>query len=547
MENSKKQVILTILDGWGYSQIPEGNTIYEADLPFFKGAWQNCPRTLLKASSEAVGLRWGELGNSEVGHMAIGSGRVIPSVLNSITQAINDKSFNKNPAFLYTLDRATTQKKSLHLVGLASAGGVHSHIEHLQALLILISNKKFRGPVFIHVFTDGRDTAPKIADLYLKKINSWLKEYKIWGRIATLGGRYYAMDRDNRWDRTKLAYDTLIGQGKNKANSAQEWIQSEYKLNHNDEFIRPAIILEEENTPPPQKGLFKSPYYGSLKDGSIKNGDSIIFYNYRPDRMRQLLELFTLPSPHFPDLTKINDLAICTMTEYSQFFNVKIAFLHAPIKNTLADLIASHKMSQLHIAETEKFAHVTYFFNAVQSDKHAGENWKIISSPKVATYDKAPKMSAEKITEELLHICQKEFYNFIVINFANADMVGHTGDFNATINAIKYVDEQLLKIRENFPNSYMLITADHGNCEQMIDIQTKSINKEHSLNPVPLVLLEPGLSFEIKSSPKTALAKASVTGILGDIAPTILDIYNIPKPAEMTGVSLLSSLTAKAR
>lgn len=539
---TKKQVILIILDGWGYSPIREGNAIAQAKLPFYNTAWQQASHTLLKASSEAVGLRWGELGNSEVGHMAIGTGRVIPGLLTEITAAINNRSFYDNPALNHAIDSAESRQKALHIIGLASAGAVHSHIEHLEAILSLVAKKKFRGPLFLHLITDGRDTGAKLAPLYIKKAEKWLEQYKLYGRIASISGRYWAMDRDNRWPRTRLAYDTIIGKGEKSADNALAWITEQYAQDHNDEFIEPATIRPAKLPQMPKTGFGSKKYYSDLGDSTIKAGDSLLFFNFRPDRMRQLMELFCLPSPHFPDLQLINDLTICTLTEYSPFFNVKVAFRRGEITHTLADQLSSSGLSQLHIGETEKFAHVTYFFNAVQSEKQAGEAWQIVPSPKVATYDKAPEMSAEKVTQTLKEAFSSEFYDFVVLNFANADMVGHTGDMEATIKAVESIDTQLKAIYEHFKDSHILITADHGNAEQMLELETGSINKEHTLNPVPLIYLDPAHKLDFSAGQRQA-PKPNVSGILADIAPTILAILELPKPPEMSGISLLDSLT----
>lgn len=533
----KKQVILTILDGWGYSALTKGNAIASANTPFYKSAWENYPHTLLDASAESVGLRWGELGGSQVGHSTIGTGRVIPGFLTTITEAINNKSFYNNPALKGAIIKAQTKQTSLHIAGLMSAGGVHSHIEHLASIFQMIKKIGFTGPVFIHCFTDGRDTSAKIAEIYIKKINEWISEYNIWGRIASISGRYYAMDRDQRWERTAQAYKAMINdQTAKHLPTAEQAIKEAYKDDKNDEFIYPTVIDKNANLKPPHS-LFGGNYYGSLKDGGIKNNDSVIFLNFRSDRMRQIVQLFLMPPPDNIKITPVNDVEIVTMTEYNNFFNVKVAFKRDPVTNTLSDAICNAGMTQLHIAETEKYAHVTYFFNAEKADRHKDEDWIITPSPKVDTYDKTPEMSANEITANLLKACNEKFYNFIVINYANADMVGHTGDFNITVKAIECVDKQLQTIATKFPDATLIITADHGNAEQMIDPKTSGIDKEHSLNPIPFLIIDP-----LIQSPQDPQVQPTKSGILADIAPTILEILNLPKPKEMSGSSLLEGL-----
>lgn len=536
MPNKQKQVILAVLDGWGYSAIAKGNAIATANIPFYNSAWANYPHTLLDASAETVGLGWGELGGSQVGHSTIGSGRIIPGFLTTITEAINDGSFYSNPALTGIAIKAQTKQTALHLVGLISAGGVHSHIEHLEAILLLLHKINFRGPVFIHCITDGRDTSPKVAKIYIKKIQQWLKQYKIWGRIASVSGRFYAMDRDQRWERTSETYKVITGANEAKiVQSGLEAIDEAYSQDKNDEFIPPAIVLEGKDQKSP-KSFFGNKYYGSLENGSIKNGDSIIFFNFRPDRMRQLVQLFLMPVQLPTKLDQFYDLDIVTMTEYNEFFNVLVAFTNPPIKNTLADVIAKAGLFQLHIAETEKYAHVTYFFNAEKPDKHENEDWIIIPSPKVSTYDQSPKMSAELITQDLLKATKNKFYNFILVNFANADMVGHTGNFDAAIVAVETVNKQLETIASNFPEAVLIITADHGNAEQMLNPDDGGIDKEHSLNPVPFIVYNQNLRLNIQNQ------SLVVSGILVDIAPTILDILGLQKPVDMTGISLLDTL-----
>ncbi len=534
---NSRQVILVILDGWGYSALKKGNALAQANLPFFNNSWSNFPHTLLNASAESVGLRWGELGGSQVGHMTIGSGRVFPAFLSVITEAIKNKTFYSNPALKATILRAQAKNSAIHIAGLCSAGAIHSHIEHLEAILKMIKQYKFNGPVFIHVFTDGRDSPAKVALIYINKIEKMLKKYKIWGRIASVAGRYYAMDRDKRWQRTALAFKAMTGDFEAPVyESAEKAIEDAYAQNQNDEFIKPCIVTKGENTPPPRL-IFGPKHYGSLKSGSIKPNDSLIFFNFRPDRMRQLTELFLLPPPSEVNITPVHQVDIVSMISYNEFYNIKVAFSRPKITNTLADILSKQGMNQLHIAETEKYAHVTYFFNAEKTEKHPLEDWIITPSPKVATYDTAPEMSALKITSNLLKATKNKFYNFILINFANGDMVGHTGDLSATIKAVETIDQQLESIYKNFPDTTIIITADHGNAEQKIDPKDESISKNHTLNPVPLIIINKNLSKKF-----TNPENISTTGILADITPTILDIFNLEKPSEMTGISLLDTL-----
>jgi 2,3-bisphosphoglycerate-independent phosphoglycerate mutase len=529
------KVILIILDGWGYSPIRKGNAITQAKTPHFDRLWESYPHTLLSAAGESVGLPWGEIGSSEVGHTCLGSGRLIYQDLPRILKAIASGEFYENKIFLEALNHAKKNKSSLHLFGLISAGGVHSHIDHLFALLKLIKKQNFTGPSFIHMVTDGRDTPPKTAQLYLNKVEQFIKALHVKTKIATVIGRYYAMDRDSHWERTFAAYNALVnGQGE-QANSATEAILNAYARGETDEFIKPTVILSHKEI---SRGflanLFKKAAQKEEKGptGLIQNNDAIIFFNFRPERMRQLLETFLLPQANFPAKKLLQNLYLATMVEYEPNLPLHVAFPIEKIENPLAKILSDHHIRQLHIAETEKYAHATYYFNGGHPKPYKNEDWVIIPSPRVPTYDLKPEMSAPKITDKIFQLLKTEKYDFILVNFANADMVGHTGKLKAGIRAIEAIDKQLGRLTHKLPDTAFLITADHGNAEEMRNPETNEINTAHSIRPVPFILAVPKYK---KKQPPT---EPNPTGILADVAPTVLSLLNIEIPKEMTGVNL---------
>lgn len=528
------KVILIVLDGWGYSPIKTGNAIALAKTPNFDRLWSYYPHTLLNAAGEAAGLPWGEAGSSEVGHSCLGSGRLLYQDLPRINKAIASGEFYKNQALNEALNYAQTNKSSLHLIGLISAGGVHSHIDHIYAILKLIKKRGFNRPSYIHMFTDGRDTPPKTALLYIDKINKFIKELHLQTKIATISGRYYAMDRDSHWERTFLAYKCLVlGEGE-IANSPKEAVTKAYARGETDEFIKPTVILENRKQNIWTK-IFQDTRQNEEKKpvATILDKDSIIFFNFRPERMRQLLETFLLPQAAFPAKKMLKDLHIVSLVEYEKNLPVEVAFPPEKIENTLAKIISDHNLSQLHIAETEKYAHVTYFFNGGNPKPHKGEDWILVPSPRVPTYDLKPEMSAFKITDKIFELIQDKYYDFILVNYANADMVGHTGKLKAGIKAIEAVDKQLGRLTENLPHTTFLITADHGNAEEMYNPETNEIDTSHSIRPVPFILAGP----KYKKN-KPTYTEPQTTGILADVAPTVLELLGIEIPPEMTGISL---------
>lgn len=514
------KVILIILDGWGMSPIEKGNAIYQAKTPFFDYLISDFPATLLHASGQEVGLSWGEVGNSEVGHFNLGIGRVSWQSLPMIDNAIKEGTFLENKTLVETLNRA--KGKTLHLVGLLSNGGVHSHINHCFALLD--AAKKFSvAKVFIHAITDGRDTAAKEALGFVQETEEEIKKINIDAKIATLSGRYFAMDRDNHWDRMEKVYDAMINWRGEEAKSAEEGINAAYARGESDEFLTPTIISSGKK---------------------IENNDTVICFNYRADRSRQLTKM--LVDPNFKEFKKseLKDLDFVTMTPYEAdwHLNVKTIFEVETMKMSLAEILSANKMSQFHLAETEKSSHVTYFFNGGAENPFPGEKRITIPSPQVATYDLKPEMSAVKVTETFLTEFSKSQFDFSVINFANPDMVGHTGNFVATMKACEIVDGCLRKIADlvlAHENLQMIVIADHGNAEQMENPETKEADKEHTTNYVPMIAVANHYRDRGKKMKPLDFASAEATGILADLAPTILEILKIKKSDLMTGTPLL--------
>ena len=507
----KKLVALIILDGFGINPRNEGNAIKAAYKPNLDRFFAGYPNTRVHTSGMDVGLPRGQMGNSEVGHTNIGAGRIVYQELTRITKSIEDGDFFEKSEFLDAIDNCKRKGTKLHLFGLLSDGGVHSHNTHLYALVELAKKQGLKD-VFIHCFFDGRDVPPDSAKGYVEELEAKLKEIGN-GKIASVMGRYYAMDRDNRWERVKQAYDTMVlGQGL-AANSAGQAVAESYANEVFDEFVKPTVIVDN-----------------GKPVAVIEKNDSVIFYNFRPDRAREItrtfvdpeFEGFSRPSGFFP-------LHYVCITQYDkQMPNVKVAFKPVSLTNTFGEYISRLGYKQLRIAETEKYAHVTFFFNGGVEAMYEGEERALIPSPRVATYDLKPEMSAYEVTDEVVKRINSKAYDVIVLNFANCDMVGHTGMLDAAKAAVEAVDSCLGRIIPAIleQGGVALITADHGNAEQMIDYETGGPFTAHTINPVPLIGI--------------GLGKAGLKeGRLADLAPTILDILNIDKPAEMTGVSLL--------
>lgn len=527
MKQPSSPLVLVVLDGYGLSPTAEKNPIAQAKKPVLDSLMRSYPFTALYAAEQYVGLSFGEMGNSEVGHLNIGAGKVVYQSLPRINLAIADKSFFKNEAFLKAIEHCRKKKRTLHLLGLVSNGGVHAHQEHLHALLYICKEQKF-SDVMVHAITDGRDTAPSVAYSFLSTLTEVMKTAKI-GQIATVGGRYFGMDRNNVWDRTKKMYDAMTkGEGE-KTRDPIATVQESYKKNVTDEMIVPTVVVDKKDKPV----------------GLVQEGDSVVFFNFRPDRARQLTQAFVLDAFKGFAREKIKDLFFATMMEYEKGLPVEVAYPTEFITMPLARVIAEKGWKQYHIAETEKYAHVTYFLNGGTEDAFSGEDRELIPSPAVATYDLKPEMSAVEVTDKLIAKINEGGYPLYIVNYANPDMVGHTGNYEATVKAIETVDACVGKVVEATlaKKGRVLITADHGNAEVMVNEITGVIDKEHSTNPVPLFFIDEALKRE-KSEEELLIAREQIApvGILADVAPTILELMGVPQPKEMTGKSLVASL-----
>ena len=532
MHNPK--VILVIMDGWGYSPIKKGNAIYQAKTPNFDFLWNNYSRTLLNSFGENVGLPWGSIGSSEVGHTSIGCGRLINQELSLIDKEVASGDFYRNIKILEIIKKTKSEGKSIHLIGLVSDGGVHSQMGHLFALLKTLKANGFKSNVFIHAFTDGRDTSPKSAVQYIAELKKTIKKIGVDARIATISGRFFGMDRDNRWDRTKKAYLLMTQLQGVHFDKPIDAIKAQYEKKNSDEFLEPIVIDQKASTSWLSKLAGKNS--DNIKSGKVEEGDGVIFFNIRPDRMRQITEMFLFERKDLGTLP-VKNLNILTLTTYNKHLPVEVAYPSEVIEDPLAKILSDNKFKQGHFAETEKYAHVTYFFDGGNSQPFPGESWHLVPSPKVLTYDLKPEMSADKVTSEVLKEVENKKLNFVLINYANADMVGHTGRFEKVVEAVETVDRQLGKLVKAFPQSTILVTADHGNAECMIHPETGEIDKKHTVNPVPFIVVDDqfktqyGSDFEPKS-----------TGILADITPTILQFYGLKKGRDMNGISLIKGM-----
>ena len=502
----KKPIVLTILDGYGLRKETHGNAVALANNPVFTNLWETYPHTTLTASGQLVGLPKGQMGNSEVGHMNIGAGRIVYQPLELINKAIEDKEFFENTEIKKVMSHVKENDSKLHLIGLISDGGVHSHINHLLALLEMAKQEGITQ-LYMHLFTDGRDVPPQSAYTYIKEVEDKIKELGI-GKIASIGGRYYGMDRDNNYDRLKKAYDVIVNDLGEKESSIKEYIEKSYANDIIDEFFLPAKFEDNAN---------------------IEDNDGVIAFNFRKDRLREFFTALTNPSKVEMDTKQFNNLKVVTMMPVVQTVKAPHAFNDPELTNILGEYIEKQNLSQLRIAETEKYAHVTFFFDGGKEVDYKNEKKILIPSPKVATYDLKPEMSANEVTENLL----KELpnYNLVILNFANGDMVGHTGVLEAAIKAVETVDKNLKLIYDKVMElgGILIVTADHGNCEEMLD-DDNNIVTSHTTNPVPFIITKQGLKLH--------------EGKLGDIAPTILDLMNIEKPQEMTGISLIENSNA---
>jgi len=499
-----KKVILVIMDGWGLGKVPAADAIQNARTPFVSSLYSRFPHTTLTTCGEAVGLPDGQMGNSEVGHLNLGAGRIVYQELQRINVAVRDGSFGRNPVLLESLRYARDNGKPLHLLGLVSNGGVHSHINHLKALLDTCAAEGLQQ-VYVHAFTDGRDCDPKSGLAFINELEEHMR--KTVGRIATVSGRYYAMDRDNRWERVQLAYDALVrGEGP-QWSSATEAVQSAYNEATTDEFIKPSIILDK-----------------GQPIATIKDGDVAICFNFRTDRCREITKALTQQDFPMQNMHALK-LHYTTMTEYdATFSNVHVVFENDNLNNTLGEVVAAHGLQQIRIAETEKYPHVTFFFSGGREKPFEGETRIMVPSPKVATYDLQPEMSARGLTDAIVPEIEKEAPSFICLNYANADMVGHTGVWEAAIKAVETVDECVNRVvTAALAHGYtVFLTADHGNADYMIN-PDGSPNTAHTLNLVPFFVIDADWKGSLRP------------GKLGDLAPTILTMMGLPLPPEMTG------------
>ncbi len=506
----KKPVAIVILDGWGINKAEMGNAIEHAATPNFDRFMATYPNTKVAASGLDVGLPDGQMGNSEVGHLNIGAGRVVYQELTRITKSIKDGDFFENESLLKAVRNSKEGGHKLHVMGLLSDGGVHSHINHLKGLVDL-AKKNGLDNIYVHAFLDGRDTPPKSAIEYIQELEAYMTEQGI-GQIATISGRYYAMDRDKRWERVEKAYDIVVKAEGQTAASAVEAVQNSYEKGENDEFVLPTAIMKD-----------------GAPVATIGENDSVIFFNFRPDRARELTR--ALVDVDFDGFERTRfDLDYVCFTQYDATIEgVDVAFKPQTITNTLGEYVSSKGLNQLRIAETEKYAHVTFFFNGGVEEPNLGEDRELIPSPKVATYDLQPEMSAYEVTDRLLSKLDEDKYDFIVLNFANPDMVGHTGVFEAAVKAVEVIDECFAKVCDKIVDlgGNVIITADHGNAEVMVDPKTNKPMTAHTTNVVPCILAGAGD------------VKLREDGKLCDFAPTLLELMGLEQPTEMTGTSLI--------
>ena len=521
MTNRRPPLVLIVLDGWGLREDRDRNAIALARTPNFHELLEQYPHTSLVTAGEAVGLPKGQMGNSEVGHMNLGAGRVVYQDLSRIDNSINAGDFFSNPPFVAALDTARNKRKALHIVGLVSDGGVHSPLRHLKALLRMADERRIQK-VFLHALMDGRDTAPTSGLDFIADIEQIMSSHGI-GQVASVCGRYYAMDRDRRWERTQRAYDAIaLGKGITSS-SAVDLIKTSYKSGITDEFIEPSVVVDADNQPV----------------GILREGDSVVFFNFRADRARQLTQALAF-GDEFTGFTRPAhpQLNVTTLTEYDATYNLPAAFAPQVFSSNLADVLSENELSNLRLAETEKYAHVTYFFNSGEERPYGGEERLLVPSARVPTYDLKPEMSAPAITDQLVASLTKGHYDVIICNFANADMVGHTGNLEATVTAVSTLDLCLARIivAVEKAGGTAVITADHGNAELMWNAERNGPHTAHTTNPVPLLLINRdirGRGYNLRD------------GSLRDVAPTMLGILGIKQPTQMTGSDLRTWIEAE--
>lgn len=516
---------LIVMDGYGISPLTEGNAVRQANTPNLDYLQSYFPKALVHASGNEVGLPYGEAGNSEVGHLNIGAGRIVYQPLLRVSRSLQNNGLDENLIAKKILRHIQKTGGALHLAGLLSAGGVHSHIEHLVEILSWAKRNNI-PKIYLHIITDGRDSLPAVAQTFIQDIEDTIRKLELDAQIVSVCGRLYSMDRDTIWKRTQAAYDAMIGKGK-RASSAREVILSAYARSLNDEFIEPHTIVDTKDNPLT----------------SINNGDALFFFNIRPDRSRQLARMFSKKPPAHSSTKNLKNVFVATLTEYDDLPGIAVVLPEPDITYPLGEIIATHKMKQLRIAETQKYAHVTYFFNGGIEKPFAQEKRVLIPSLKIANFSKNPEMSTREITTRVIEELNNDMFDFAVINFANADMVGHTGDFAATKKAIEVMDDCIGQVVKAVlaKNGCVVITSDHGNAEEMLSFETGSADTEHNIYPVPCMIIAPQFK---KAKPDKNFKEITMQprGTLSDIAPTILDILKIKKPAEMTGVSLLDSI-----
>ena len=498
----KQPLVLCILDGCGIREETNGNAFKNANKPNYDKLLNEYPHTTLEASGQLVGLPAGQMGNSEVGHMNIGAGRIVYQPLELINHAIETEDFYKNENILKVIQHAQNNNSKLHIMGLISDGGIHSHINHLLALVDMCK-KEGANEIYFHLFTDGRDTDIKSGQGFVKQLEDKIKEQKI-GKITTISGRYYAMDRDNNYDRLKIAYDAIISGIGEKYDSPTELFEDQYSKDITDEFIKPSV----------------------LNDGKLSDNDGIIVFNYRPDRLREMFTAITNPDEVEMDTVKLNNIKLVSMMPITNTVKGITAFDHQKLDNTFGKYVDSLGLNQLRIAETEKYAHVTYFFDGGVELELNNSKRILVNSPKVATYDLKPEMSAGEVTDKLIEELDKDYLDLVILNYANGDMVGHTGVYEAAVKAVEFVDECIGRIYSKLEekNGTLIITADHGNCDVMIN-EDGSPCTTHTTNKVPFIVTKKGI--ELKE------------GKLADIAPTMLSLLNLPIPIEIDGNSLI--------
>lgn len=521
-----KPVVLVICDGWGVAPDSDGNAITRAQTPNFTRFVREYPAMTLYASGNEVGLSFGEMGNSEVGHLNIGAGRVYYQTFPRINKTIADGSFFQNDALGQAAAQVKKNNSALHLIGLVSPGNVHASQDHCYALLRFAKERKIKN-VYIHVILDGRDTAYNSGVDFVKQLQAKIKEYKV-GRIASLSGRFYAMDRDNRWERIEQAYRAMAeGVSEIRAQDPLEAIAVSYAKGVYDEEFVPTVILDQD-----------------APVARVQSGDAVVYFNFRPDRARELTHAFVLPGFAKFERPYINNVLFVTMAEYEKDIPVVVAFPPLVVTHCLAEVMSQAGHTQFHIAETEKYAHATFFLNGTIEDPFPGEERAIIPSPKVASYNQAPEMAAFEIAKETVKAIEADTYDAILVNFANADMVGHTGDFAATVKGVEAIDRSLGAIAEHTlaKGGVMLLTADHGNGEEVKNLQTGEVDKEHSTNPVPFLVI--GAAYKGQAAaggdaPEGDLSLLHPVGMLADVAPTMLKIMELPIPPEMTGRPLV--------